>query len=34
VSKNASLTLAYANLGAIVTFKNQQGVYLSAQIGF
>ncbi len=34
VSKNASLTLAYANLGTIATFKNQQGVYLSAQVGF
>ena len=34
VSKNASLTLAYANLGTIATFKNQQGVYLSAQLGF
>ena len=34
ISKNASLTVAYANLGTIATFKNQQGVYLSAQIGF
>ena len=34
ISKNASVTVAYANLGTIATFKNQQGVYLSAQIGF
>jgi hypothetical protein len=33
-NKNASLTLAYVNLGTIATIKNQQGVYLSAQIGF
>ena len=33
-NKNASLTLAYVNLGTIATVKNQQGVYLSAQIGF
>lgn len=34
LNKNASLTLAYVNLGTIATIKNQQGVYLSAQLGF
>lgn len=34
INKNASITLAYADLGTIATIKNQQGVYLSAQIGF
>lgn len=34
ISKNASVTLAYANLGTVATFKNQQGVYVSTQIGF
>ena len=34
ISKNASVTLAYANLGTVATFKNQQGVYLSTQISF
>jgi hypothetical protein len=34
LNKNLSLTLAYANLGDIATFKNQNGVYLSLQAGF
>jgi hypothetical protein len=34
LTKNISLTAAYVNLGTIATFKNQQGVYLSAQVGF
>lgn len=34
LNKNVSMTLAYVNLGTIATIKNQQGVYLSAQIGF
>jgi len=34
VSKNLSLTLAYADLGDIATFKNQHGLYLSLQAGF
>jgi hypothetical protein len=34
ISKNASITVAYANLGTVATFKDQQGVYVSAQIGF
>jgi hypothetical protein len=33
-TKNVALTLAYANLGNIVTKDNQQGVYVSAQVGF
>jgi len=33
-SKNLSVTLAYANLGTVATFKNQEGVYLSLQAGF
>jgi len=33
-TKNISLTLAYVNLGDVATVRNQQGVYLSAQIGF
>jgi len=34
ITKNASVTLAYVNLGTIATIKNQQGVYVSAQVGF
>jgi hypothetical protein len=34
LTKNISLTAAYVDLGTIATFKNQRGVYLSAQIGF
>ena len=34
ISKNASITLAYANLGTVATFKNQQGLYLSTAISF
>ena len=33
-TKNVALTLAYANLGNIVIKDNQQGVYISAQVGF
>jgi hypothetical protein len=33
-TKNVALTLAYANLGNIVIKDNQQGVYVSAQVGF
>ncbi len=34
INKHASITLAYVSLGTIATQKNQQGAYLSAQIGF
>jgi len=34
VSKNLSLTLAYADLGDIATFRNQHGLYVSLQAGF
>jgi hypothetical protein len=34
LTKNVSLTAAYVDLGTIATFKNERGVYLSAQIGF
>jgi hypothetical protein len=34
VNKHLSVTLAYANLGDIATFKNQNGVYVSVQAGF
>lgn len=34
VNKNASITLAYVDLGTIATFKNQRGVYVSAKLGF
>jgi hypothetical protein len=34
INHNASITLAYASLGTVATFKNQQGVYASLQIGF
>ncbi len=33
-TKNIALTLAYANLGNIVIKDDQQGVYVSAQVGF
>ncbi len=33
-SKNISLTLAYVDLGNIVTHDNQSGVYSSLQVGF
>ena len=33
-NKNLSLTLAYANLGDVATFKNQNGLYVSLQAGF
>lgn len=34
VSKNLSVTAAYADLGSIATFRNQRGLYLSVQAGF
>ncbi len=34
INKNASLTLAYANLGRIATRDTQSGIYASLQIGF
>lgn len=34
LNKNLSLTVAYADLGSIATFRNQRGVYLSLQAGF
>ena len=34
LTKNLSLTAAYADTGSIATFKNQRGVYLSLQAGF
>jgi hypothetical protein len=33
-NKHLSLTVAYANLGSIATFKNQNGLYVSLQAGF
>ena len=34
LSKNVSATLAYVGLGAIATRKDQNGVYVSVQLGF
>jgi hypothetical protein len=34
ISKHASLTLAYVDLGAIATRRDQDGAYLSLQLGF
>jgi len=34
ISKNLTLTGAYVDLGSIVTFENQRGLYLSLQTGF
>jgi hypothetical protein len=34
VNKHLSLTAAYADLGAIATFRNERGLYLSLQAGF
>jgi len=34
LNKHLSVTLAYADLGDIATFKNQNGVYVSLQAGF
>ena len=34
INHNLTLTAAYADLGTIVTFENQRGVYLSLQAGF
>ena len=33
-NRNISGTIAYANLGSIATFRNQQGPYVSIQAGF
>lgn len=34
LTKNVTLTAAFADLGAIATFENQRGAYLSLQLGF
>ncbi|WP_309645919.1 DUF3034 family protein [Phenylobacterium sp.] len=34
VNKNLSVTVAYADLGNIATFKDQRGLYVSLQAGF
>lgn len=34
INKHLSITAAYADLGQIVTFKGQRGLYLSIQAGF
>ncbi len=34
INKHLSVTLAYADLGSIATFKNQHGLYVSLQVGF
>lgn len=34
VNKHLSITAAYADLGAVATFKGQRGLYLSLQAGF
>ena len=34
VNKHISATLAYVDMGSIATFKNQQGLYVSLQVGF
>jgi hypothetical protein len=34
LNKHLSVTLAYASLGEIATFKNQNGLYVSLQAGF
>ena len=34
ISKNLSVTAAYADLGQIATFRGQRGLYLSLQAGF
>lgn len=34
LNKNLSVTVAYADLGDIATFKNQRGLYVSLQAGF
>ena len=34
INKNLSVTVAYADLGDIATFKNQRGLYVSLQAGF
>jgi hypothetical protein len=34
VNKHVSVTVAYADLGPIATFRNQRGAFLSLQVGF
>lgn len=34
ISKNLSITAAYADLGTVATFKDQRGLYVSLQAGF
>lgn len=34
INKNLSVTAAYADLGDVVTFKDQRGLYISLQAGF
>ncbi len=34
INKNLSVTVAYADLGDIVTFTRQRGVYVALQAGF
>ena len=34
INKHLSITLAYANLGDVATFRNQRGLYASIQAGF
>ena len=34
INHTLTLTAAYADLGTIVTFEDQRGVYLSLQAGF
>ncbi len=34
INKNLSVTVAYADLGSIATFKDQRGLYISLQAGF
>jgi hypothetical protein len=34
INKNLSVTAAYADLGDVVTFKDQRGLYVSLQAGF
>lgn len=33
-NENITVTAAYGNIGDVVTFENQQGVYLTVQVGF
>jgi hypothetical protein len=34
INKHLSATIAYANLGSVATFRNQNGVFVSLQAGF